>query len=225
MAPLGCVRCVATRGFPAEFRRDGVGPAATTVGGDGPSGGTRNGPDAHPPSSLLGVHATPAGVGSGNVDAERLPVVIELSGEGVVANSPVPLVRFEQDEFSFVYGGSWLTATSVSRSGGDARFAASPGASFTATFTGDAFRWITTTGSNRGIAQVTIDGVDHGTVDTYTPRVGWQQPVFEAAGLGGGEHTVVITVTGDANPASTNRVIEIDAIEAAGLPSQGNAAG
>jgi hypothetical protein len=126
----------------------------------------------------------PARVGSDNVDAERLPVVIELSGEGVVANSPVPLVRFEQDEFSFVYGGSWLTATSVSRSGGDARFAASPGASFTATFTGDAFRWITTTGSNRGIAQVTIDGVDHGTVDTYTPRVGWQQPVFEAAGLG-----------------------------------------
>ena len=81
-------------------------------------------------------------------------------------------------------------------------------------FEGSAVRWIATKAPSRGIASVTIDGVEFGPVDLYAPAWSFQQVAFEADGLGSGPHTMVITLTGQKRAEATATFIEIDAIEA-----------
>jgi hypothetical protein len=62
---------------------------------------------------------------------------------------------------------------------------------------------------NRGLAAITIDGADQGTIDMYAPTVGWQDS-SQFCCLGPGKHVIVIRVLGQASPHSTGQFIDLD---------------
>lgn len=89
-------------------------------------------------------------------------------------------------------------------------------ASFGASFSGSSITWVFTETSASGVAKVTIDGVDKGTVDQYSPTIAYKQTqVF--SGLSGGNHTIVITNNKTKNAASSNTYISHDAFLANGV--------
>ncbi|HEV7146834.1 MAG TPA: hypothetical protein VGN48_07545 [Pedococcus sp.] len=95
------------------------------------------------------------------------------------------------------YGGSYLTEY---RSG----------ASVTFTFTGTSVRWYTIRGPYQGIADVRIDGVNRGDVDTYGAGLQYRVPV-SFAGLSSARHTVTIIATGTRAAAARATRIAVDA--------------
>jgi len=83
------------------------------------------------------------------------------------------------------------------------------GNAFTLTFVGNNVRYYFTSSTNRGIAHVTIDGIDYGVVDLYAATPQFQQSVLYS-NLGAGIHTIHIAVSGQKNPASSNYYIDVD---------------
>jgi len=80
------------------------------------------------------------------------------------------------------------------------------------TFTGDSVTYLYTKGSNRGVASVTIDGVDKGTIDLYSGPSQFQQGTTYS-GLGSTIHTIHIAATGQKNGASNGYYIDVDAFK------------
>ena len=84
-----------------------------------------------------------------------------VDAEGAVV--PVVLDRFEDTDAELVFSATgWWTASSVQRSGGSSRVTTTPGASLEMTFTGSVVRLLASTGPNRGIVSVSVDGVETG---------------------------------------------------------------
>jgi hypothetical protein len=76
-------------------------------------------------------------------------------------------------------------------------------------FNGTSITLVTHDGPAQGIAAVSIDGVDEGTVDLYAPSV--FLPVDTVFGnLSSGSHQIVITVTGTKNANSTGARVTVD---------------
>jgi hypothetical protein len=86
-----------------------------------------------------------------------------------------------------------------------------PEASISLAFNGSAITYIYTRASNRGIAEVWVDGRIKGRVDLYAPDTVWKsRQRFE--GLGPGGHVIEIRVTGQRNPRSTGSFVDLDAL-------------
>ena len=62
---------------------------------------------------------------------------------------------------------------------------------------------------NRGVASVTMDGVSLGTIDLYSPEIEWQTRQRFCC-FSAGRHVAVIRVTGQSDPRSTGRYIDLD---------------
>ena len=80
-------------------------------------------------------------------------------------------------------------------------------------FSGTSVTWLAEASGSHGIASVSIDGVSKGDVDLYkasTPGVAVSNTF---GGLAPGPHTIVITATGQKNPASIGTVVDIDAFQ------------
>jgi bacillopeptidase F len=78
--------------------------------------------------------------------------------------------------------------------------------------------WITRKGPDRGIANINIDGVDKGNVDLYAATA--QGATITYAGLTSKVHTVVVTVTGTKNAASSGKDVVLDAFTAGTTTAQ-----
>jgi hypothetical protein len=86
-----------------------------------------------------------------------------------------------------------------------------PGASASLAFRGNAITYVYTRASNRGIAEVFIDGARKDRLDLYSPRTVWRsQSRYE--GLGAGEHVIEIRVTGERNPLASDCFADIDGL-------------
>ena len=62
---------------------------------------------------------------------------------------------------------------------------------------------------NRGIASVTIDGVDQDEVNLYSPQTQWQSRTRFCC-FGAGKHVAVIRATGKSDAQSKGRFIDLD---------------
>jgi glycosyltransferase involved in cell wall biosynthesis len=79
-------------------------------------------------------------------------------------------------------------------------------------FEGGAVTYVFTKAPNRGIAAVSIDGVEKGRFDLYSPAVEWQSKLkFE--GLGRGRHLFLLRVTGEGRPEAEGKFVDLDALE------------
>jgi hypothetical protein len=87
-----------------------------------------------------------------------------------------------------------------------------PGATAMLAFTGSDVTWVFTRAFNRGIATVTIDGVDKGTFDLYSKDTQWRQRA-NFLNLGPGRHLLVIRVTGQHSPGATDSFVDVDSLE------------
>jgi hypothetical protein len=76
-----------------------------------------------------------------------------------------------------------------------------------------AVRLMATTGPDRGIEHVALDGLGVD-VDLYSPATVRQVIVFERDGLPKGRHQLTVSATGRRNPAATAATIGVDAVSA-----------
>ena len=107
-------------------------------------------------------------------------------------------VGFVEDSSSRVtYRGAWKTAKFSGFSGGSTHYATAAGARATTTVEGGAVALVMEKASNRGAADVLVDGVRKATVNTYAATTTHRAVVWEAV-LSPGTHT--ITVVNKATP-------------------------
>jgi cell wall-associated NlpC family hydrolase len=133
-----------------------------------------------------------------------------------------PYTRIQQTSSLLAYTGAWtLAETSTSASGGSYGYANSGGSSVTVKFNGTYLRWIAKTSTSYGLARVTVDGKDAGTVSLYSTSTVYQQKVWDTGLLPSGTHTVTISWTGTSAGGGTN--IGLDAFDIIGTPLQAQA--
>jgi len=125
--------------------------------------------------------------------------------------------RFEQTAGEIGYSAAWkASGFNGFMSDGTYHLADTADSTAIIRFSGTRLRLVTTTSSGAGIASVSMDGTGTTDVDLYSPKVGYQQNVWDSGLLATGEHTVTVSWTGRKNPASAGTVIGIDALDVAG---------
>ena len=77
---------------------------------------------------------------------------------------------------------------------------------------GSTVAWVSTTGPDRGMATVSVDGGAAVTVDLYSATLKPATVVWQATNLGTATgHTIKVTVLSTRNAASTGNKVDIDA--------------
>jgi len=127
--------------------------------------------------------------------------------------------RVEETNPAVITTGAWYSKPDPVFSGGTSIFTGVAGAQATLRFTGTSVIWLAYEDQWSGIANVYLDGVLQSSVDTYQPAAEAEVPVFVAAGLADGPHTLTIEVTGTNNPSSGGASIWVDAFQIVGSTS------
>jgi hypothetical protein len=122
----------------------------------------------------------------------------------------------EQTDPSVRFTGNWMTNTNAGHSGGSAALAMDAGSDATFTFTGTAVTWRGARDQWCGQADVYLDGVYKGRIDTYSASQLLQTPIWSASGLASGAHALRIVVTGTAGPGSSGAWVWVDSFDVAG---------
>ncbi len=168
---------------------------------------------------------TAAGLGAGNhtltVEAtgRKNPasadyaVVVDAFDVAPAFAPPASGTCLEDTASSLSFGVDWTQGdTTRGWSGGTAAVSATAGARAFVTFTGTELSWIGLRGSQAGIARIFLDGAFSAEVDLYSPS-DIQGVVFATTGLAPGSHSLAIEVTGSRNPAATNNLVFVDAVD------------
>jgi hypothetical protein len=114
-----------------------------------------------------------------------------------------------QDSSSSLPYNSWHGFTDSTASGGTYRASATKAAKVTFKFSATGITWVTRKGPDQGIASVTIDGTSKGSVDLYSASP--QSFSQSYSGLASKTHTIVISVSGTKNAASSGKQVAVDA--------------
>src|SRR5260221_3102394 len=144
----------------------------------------------------------------------RTPAAVLFVAAAFGAAAPAAAAGFEESAASYSTG--WSQDTSRPWSGGTAAISATAGAQATFAFSGSTVTWIGGLRPDTGIALVFIDGVQVAEVDAFSKTEETRVPVFTAAGLSTGSHTLTIQVTGQRNPQSGTATVVVDAFDVPG---------
>ncbi len=126
---------------------------------------------------------------------------------GFTAGPSSTLTAFQNSNTTVKYAGAWNTSNVAGTYGGSIRSTSAANASASLTFTGREVVWVASKASNRGVAKVFIDGVQVGTVNTYSTTTIRRRAVFTRAFASGGQHTIKIVCAGTKGHA----LIDLDA--------------
>jgi len=116
------------------------------------------------------------------------------------------------DDFdpALIYRGDWTKDTTFNQADRSTiSWSDIPGAEVQVVFEGKALTYVYTKALNRGIAEVLIDGASQATLDLYSADTQWQSRTRFCC-FGAGPHVAVIRVTGQANPKSQGRFVDLD---------------
>jgi len=131
-----------------------------------------------------------------------------------VSGDPVLTVkRGAYDDFdpAVLLHGDWERSDQFEQSMGHSiSFTDIAGADVRFAFEGSGLEYVFTRAPNRGIAAVTIDGIDKGRVDLYSAKVEWQSRARYDY-LGPGRHMIVVRVTGESDPRAEGKFVDVDA--------------
>ena len=135
--------------------------------------------------------------------------------------------RFEENDLALATEGAWQKRGPevAAFSGGTATSSATSQARATFTFTGSSVVWLGLKCNVCGIANVSIDGGPVASVDTAGSAAPGSaglksEPVFSAARLAAGSHTLTITVTGATSTSGTHVLVDAFDVGADGGPGQ-----
>jgi hypothetical protein len=112
---------------------------------------------------------------------------------------------------AITYSGPWSRSNYATFYGRWANYSGNAGATATFRFTGSSVSWVTARASNRGMAEVWLDGARVATLDLYSASVQTRQVVFTRSWPASGAHTLVIRALGQKRPAATNSYVDVDA--------------
>jgi hypothetical protein len=153
-------------------------------------------------------------------DLEAVAALIKASGRwGTGPAFPVtpipPTEKTINDDNPLIkYIGAWTNSDAApNRINGDEHHTNTTGASVELTFTGTQVKWLATKFSNRGHAEVFLDGTFQATIDQYNSTVLYQQEVFAKTGLPDAPHVLKIVCKGTKNASSTGAFIDVDAFK------------
>jgi hypothetical protein len=141
------------------------------------------------------------------------------SGQSVVTGiGPGPVAyTYDDADAALHYSSGWTHASNVGWAADDyagtESFANTSGATMSIDFTGSAVRLIGPKGPNGGIADISIDGTEVSSVDTYAASKQYSQVLFADTTLGSGSHTLGVRVTGTKDSVSTDAVVSVDAVD------------
>jgi subtilisin family serine protease len=119
------------------------------------------------------------------------------------------IVPYEPAESPVVLQGDWQFSPLARPYSDDPQYSIDSGATASLQFTGRSVAWVTTRGSTRGRARVSIDGTVVATIDLYASLTKHRQMVFAHSWTTQGVHTVSIEVLGQ--PSGRPRV-DLDAL-------------
>lgn len=138
--------------------------------------------------------------GGGYIDIDSFSVDIPTVGSG----------SYDDPDAQFRYiGGPWNHAVANGAYNNTQSATNVAGSLFRFTFYGTSVQYVFSKAYNRGVAAVTIDNVDKGTIDMYDPGVVRQQSVTYS-GLGVGTHIINVNVTGTRNNNSSDVYVDVD---------------
>jgi hypothetical protein len=127
--------------------------------------------------------------------------------------APTAVSRYQQDAASVSYDGVWHPNSLSLHSDGAAVLSMEPGSRARFAFSGTSVSWIGYRDEWSGVANVFLDGVFRGKVDTHASPYQAQAVLFSATGLAPGSHTLTIEVTGTRSPLSRAAWVWIDAFD------------
>ena len=124
----------------------------------------------------------------------------------------VPPGLYDDSDPAIVFAGAWTQNQPWPQAHAHTlTFTNSPGATIQFAFDGGLLSYIYTKAANRGMADLSIDGVHQPPVDLYSPQTKWEsRTIFK---LARGRHLAVITVLPDKNPKSSDRFVDLDSFE------------
>jgi cellulose 1,4-beta-cellobiosidase len=129
------------------------------------------------------------------------------------ATGPSFLLKQHQETSTAVtYAGTWTLQTVSGASGGSVRYAAAAGTKATFSFTGRTVTWVSTKGTNRGRAEVWLDGARVATIDLYATATQTRRVVFSRDVSPSVAHTLEVRVLGTKAAASTATRVDLDAL-------------
>ena len=148
----------------------------------------------------------------GKHSASSIGNLVVLNGLSVNGKAPVnadsPKISYDQ----------WKTTSQVATSAGTFQSTAKKSSSVSLTFSGIGVTWVTANGPTYGKADVSIDGVDQGSVDLYAPTQTWQVDQTYA-GLANGTHTITITALGAHDASASGNGVVLDSLIAIPQPT------
>jgi hypothetical protein len=113
---------------------------------------------------------------------------------------------------SISYSPGWVSVDAADVSGGSHRATNQVGQTATFTFNGGHVAWAAILCPNCGIAEVRVDGGAPVTIDLFNAARTTRRIVFSRSGLSNANHTLEIRSTGNQNPASGGRRVDVDAM-------------
>jgi len=139
---------------------------------------------------------------------------LEPTCRPVEERAPMVLGPGSYDDFdpALIFRGDWTKSTSFDGADGHTiSWSDVVGSEVQIAFNGRALTYAYTKAPNRGMASVTVDGESRGTVDLYSSAIEWQTHTRFCC-FAPGRHVAVIRVTGQSDPRSTGRFIDLDSI-------------
>ena len=132
-------------------------------------------------------------------------------GEGM-GDTPVILTETVDDQNPSVsYEGSWTHDPMPGAYANTFSYSNVAGNNASFTFEGSGISFLSSLESNRGLAEIVLDGVSQGKFDLYSAAAVRQSEVFRADNLSPGQHTIQVVVTGEKNPAAVGAYVDVDA--------------
>ncbi len=117
------------------------------------------------------------------------------------------LTAYQNTNSAIKYTGTWVTNSVADAYGGSIGASSTANSAASLTFTGREVTWVTSRASNRGVANVFIDGTQVKSVNTYSTSTARRRVVFTKAFPTSGQHTIKIVCAGTAGHA----LVDVDA--------------
>jgi hypothetical protein len=128
-----------------------------------------------------------------------------------LGGAPMTLNVAQETSAEISYSAGWTQQNNANAYGGALKFATVSTATATFTFTGKSVAWVAPRASNRGMAQVFVDGALETTVDLFSSTLQPRRTVFIKSFSSTALHTIQIRVTGTKNALSSDFRVDVDA--------------
>ena len=144
----------------------------------------------NPTDTVITVFKTPA-----HTYAFRVRATDTKGNTSAFVTGPtLTLTARQETSGSISYVGTWTLGSPTGAFGGSVKYAKTSTARATFSFTGRSVAWVSQMSSNRGIADVYVDGVFVQSVDLFSATTKPRMTVFTRSWATSGAHTVQIRI-------------------------------